>query len=138
VSLESWLQNDWLTREESSVAEIQKPLQVVDRERGDARVRGLSPDGQFEHAYDAALQLCLVALRAAGFRPKKGGGHHVRGLESLRFTLGSQWKNTADYLSRCNRLRGQVVYDHVDVATREDAAELIDLADELRSDVITG
>ncbi len=136
MSLENWLRSDWLTHDESSVAEIQKLLQVVDRERQDAGVAGLSPDGKFEHAYDAALQLCLLALRAAGYRVKKGGGHHVRGIESLRFTLGSQWKETADYLSRCNHLRGQVVYDHVGVVSSEDASELVDMVDELRNDVV--
>lgn len=135
MSLENWLQNGWLTREEPSLPELQKLLQVVDRERHDAAVEGLSDDGRFEHGYTAGLQLCVVALRASGFR-QKGTGHHARAIESLRFTLGPKWSEMATYLSRCNQKRSQAVYDHVGVVESEDVTELIEAIDELRTDVI--
>ena len=46
-------------------------LGVVDRELADASVAGLSDDGRFTHAYDAALLLCKLALHASGFEVQK-------------------------------------------------------------------
>ena len=91
MSLDLWLRNGWLQQDEATVAEIQQLLQVVDRDLADAQVVGLSADGRFQHAYDAALQLCMLALRATGYRVRKGQGHHKHGIDSLRYTLGEKW-----------------------------------------------
>lgn len=136
MSLEQWSQNGWLQREDATVAEIRQLLQVVDRDLGDARTPGLSVDGCFQHAYDAALQLCLIPLRAIGYRPRKGQGHHKYGIDSLRLTLGSAWSETADHIEQCSRLRGQVVYERTGVVSREDATDLLNIADELREEVL--
>lgn len=136
MSLQQWLQNGWLQQDETTVAEVQRLLQVVDRDLGDAQATGLSADGRFQHAYDAALQLCMVALRASGYRVPKGAGHHKRGIESLRHTLGEQWAETCDHIERCSRLRGQAMYDRIGVVNETDAQELIDTARQLRTDVI--
>jgi hypothetical protein len=136
MSLEDWLRNGWIHRSETSLAEILSPFQVADREIGDARVSGLSTDGRFQHAYDAALQLCTVPLRACGYRVVKGQGHHKRSIDSLRYTLGSRFGETADHLERCSRLRGQVVYERIGVVKPEDAEELIQTVIHLRADVL--
>lgn len=99
-------------------------------------VGGTLPDGRFQHAYDAALQLCLTALRAAGYRVRKGQGHHKYGIDSLRHTLGARWAGTADHIERCSRLRAQAVYERIGVVSEEDAQDLIDTAGQLRADVL--
>ena len=71
MSLEQWSRNGWLRPNETTAAEIQRLLQVVDRDLGDAQTPGLSVDGRFQHAYDAALQLCMIPLRACGYRGEK-------------------------------------------------------------------
>ena len=69
MSLEQWWRDDkWLQKAETTVAEIQQLFLVVDRDLRDAAAGGLSPDGKFSHAYDAALQLCVIPLRAEGCR----------------------------------------------------------------------
>ncbi len=136
MSLEQWLQNRWLQKFDATVAEIQKLLQVVDRDLSDAQARGLSADGRFQHAYDAALQLCMIALKASGYAVRKGQGHHIHGIDSLRHTLGQQWSDAADHIERCSRLRGQSVYERVGVVSDEDAAELLNTATQLRTDVL--
>jgi hypothetical protein len=136
MSLERWLQNGWLQRDEATVAEIQQLLQVVDRDLADAQTPGLSVDGRFQHAYDAALQLCIIPLRACGYRARKGEGHHKRGIDSLRWTLGAGWSEAADHIERCSRLRGQAVYERIGVVSEEDARDLVNMAQHLRSDVI--
>lgn len=124
MTLRQWLQNGWLQQDETTVAEIKQLLQVVDRDLGDAQATGLSSDGRFQHAYDAALQLCMIALRASGYRVRKGQGHHKYGIESLRHTLGDQWAEMTDHIERCSRLRGQAMYDRIGVVTEQDAQDL--------------
>lgn len=105
MSLQQWLLNGWLRQDETTVAEIQQLFQVVDRDLGDALVTGLSADGCFQHAYDAALQLCMIALRASGYRVRKGQGHHKYGIDSLRYTLGNQWAEMSNHIERSNTWR---------------------------------
>jgi hypothetical protein len=136
MSLEQWLRNNWLQRSEPTIAEIQQLLQVVDRELADAQVPAVSVDGRFQHAYEAALQLCMMALRACGYRVPKGAGHHKRGIDSLRLTLGEDWSESADHIERCSRRRAQLIYERVDVVSEEDADDLIDTAKQLRADVV--
>src|SRR5262249_44374825 len=81
MSLEQWLQNAWLRRADASVAEIQSLLEVVDRNLADAQAVGLSADGGFQHSYGAALQLCMIALRASGYQLPKGQGQYKRAIE---------------------------------------------------------
>lgn len=136
MSLGQWLQNGWLQPFDPTVAEIQKLIQVADRGLHDARAQGLSADGRFQHAYDAALQLCMVALKASGYAARKGQGHHKYGIDSLRYTLGDRWSATADHIERCSRLRGQSVYEQVGVVSEKDADNLLQTAGQLRADVI--
>ncbi len=136
MSLQQWLRNGWLRQDETTVAEIQQLFQVVDRDLGDAQVAGLSADGRFQHAYDAALQLCMIALRASGYRVRKGQSHHKYGIDSLRHTLGDPWAEMSDHIERCSRLRGQAMYDRIGVVSDADAQDLTDTAAQLRKDVI--
>jgi hypothetical protein len=115
------LQNGWLQHEDATVAEVQQLMRVVDRGLADAEARGLSADGKFLLTYDAALQLCFIPLRASGYRVRKGEGHHKRGIDSLRLTLGDRWSETADHIERCSRLRAQAVYERTGVVSEEDA-----------------
>jgi hypothetical protein len=91
MSLEEWLRNSWVQRFDPTLPEIQQLLRVVDRELSDARAKGISTDGKFAHAYTAALQLCMVPLRASGYKVPKGGSHHKRAIDSLRYTLGEPY-----------------------------------------------
>ena len=72
MSLEQWQRNGWLQPSDPTLPEIAQLVRVVDREISDAGASGLSSDGRFMHAYDAALVLCKVALRAEGYLVPKG------------------------------------------------------------------
>lgn len=137
MSLEQWSRIGWLIPSEPDLAEIQQLIQVVDRDIADAQAEGLSPDGKFQHAYDAALQLCMIALRASGFRVPKGAGHHKRGIDSLQYTLGGRWSDAMDHIEFGSRLRGQAIYERIDVVSSEDADELLSTAKVLRASIVT-
>ena len=136
MSLEQWLRNGWLQRNEPTVAQIHRLLQVVDRDISNAQAVGLDADGKFQHAYTAALQLCVIALLASGYRVRKGEGLHKYGIDSLRYTLGADWSETADHIERCSRLRGQVTYERIGVVSEEDAEDLLGTAKRLRVGVV--
>lgn len=136
MSLEQWLRNSWLQPFDPTVAGIRQLLEVVDRDLSDAKVTGLSADARFQHAYEAALQLCMIALKASGYAVPKGQSHHKRGIDSLRHTLGSDWSETADHIELCSRLRGQPMYERIGVVSAEDATDLLETAEQLRSGVI--
>ncbi len=137
MTLEQWLQiNKWLRRNETTLAEIQQLFQVVDRDLGDAGIRGLSADGRFQHAYDAALQLCSIALRASGYQVAKGQGHHKYTIDSLRYTLGEKWAPIANHIEVCSRQRGLVMYERIDVVSQKDADDLLSTAKQLKADVV--
>jgi hypothetical protein len=138
MSLQNWLQIGHLTDHQATVAEVRNLLGVVDRELADAGVAGLSDDGRFTHAYDAALLLCKLALHASGFAvQKRAPGHHSFWINSLEFTLGEAHKETLIHLSKSSKLRHTSLYDHAGVVEKQDADDLFAAARQLRTDVLS-
>ncbi len=136
MSLQDWLQIGHLSKHEATVAEVGNLLGVVDRELADAGVVGVSDDGRFRNAYEAALILCKLALHARGFEvQKRAPGHHSYWINSLEFTLGAEYKATAIHLSKCSKLRHTGLYDHAGVVEKQDADDLLEAARELRAAV---
>jgi len=136
MSLEQWRQNAWLQRSEPNIPEIQQLFAVVDREIADASVEAVSDEGRFEHAYDAALQLCVIPLRSLGYRVPKGESLHKRAIDSLRYTLGESHADTSNCLERYSRTRGRIVYEQIGVVNRQDVEDLLSIAQHLRAEVI--
>lgn len=137
TSLEQWKQNDWLVREDATLPEITQLFAVVDRELTDSDAQGLSVDGKFMHAYDAALTLCQIALRASGYRVnRRQYGHHQKTIEALPLAIGSSLQATADLLVVASRKRSQSLYDRTGVVDLRDANELVDTARLVRSEVV--
>lgn len=74
----------------------------------DARVSGLSIEGRFDRAYQAAHALALAALRVHGYRPK----NRAVGFQALEHTVGwapAKWR----VLSAAHTKRNAVQYDAV-------------------------
>lgn len=137
MSLENWLQSGRLIKHQATVAEVRNLLGVVDRELADGGVAGLSDDGRFTHAYDAALLLCKLALHVSGFElQKRAQGHHSLWISSLEFTLGDEQKATLTHLSKSSSLRHLSSYDHAGVVQKQDAEDLLNAANQLRDDVL--
>jgi hypothetical protein len=131
MSLQQWLDNSWITRIKPSSEEVVSLLEIARREIGDGSVEGLSPDGRFTHAYNAARILCEVALNAEGYNVPKGSREHERTIESLRFTLGGDLGVQVDYFDRCRRQRHQSLYERSGVSREKDANDLLDAARKL-------
>jgi hypothetical protein len=133
MSLEDWKRNHWLKDSIPTLPEITQLFAVVDREIHDASVAGLSVDGKFMHAYDAALNLCTIALRSNGYSVVKGQGHHKKTIEALPLCLGKNFAEIADQIEIASRQRGQAMYDRTGVVEDSDADDLLQTAETLRS-----
>jgi|SRR5579871_2174084 len=137
MSLQIWLEKGHVTKFQATVAEVRSLLGVIDREIADASVAGLSEEGRFTHAYDAALLLCKLALHASGFQlHKRAPGHHSLWINSLEFTLGAGQKSTLIHLSKSSNLRHTSLYNQTGVVQKQDADDLLETARNLRTDVL--
>jgi hypothetical protein len=137
MSLQIWLEKGHLINHQATVAEMRSLLGVVERELSDAAVSGLSDEGRFTHAYDAALLLCKVSLHASGFElQKRLPGHHALWINSLELTLGQEQKPTLIHLATCSNLRHTSLYNQTGVVQKQDADDLLEAAPKLRTDVL--
>ncbi len=131
MSLQQWLDNSWINKSTPSREEIVGLVQVAERNLADASLEGLSPDGRFSLAYDTVRSLCQAALTASGFVVPKGGRQHERVIESLKFTLGSEWVAETDYFDVCRRRRHKSIYERSGINQPRDADQVLESAKKL-------
>ena len=134
MTLPDWARNGWLKPQTPTRGQIARIFGVVDRDLEDSG-RQFSPDGRFNIAYNAALQLCSIALLAEGWRPDKLNAH-FRAIAALPMILGCQWQDGADYLDACRSKRNGLEYDAAGRVSDREARELRAFAKELRDAVI--
>ena len=134
MSLRDWESNGWLKPHRPTRAQVAAIFGVVDRDLADSQ-RDLSPDGRFNIAYNAALQLCAIALLAAGWRADRLQAHY-RTIAALPLILGPKWQDGADYLDACRSKRNSLEYDAAGRVSVAEAKELRDFAMSLRAAVV--
>ncbi len=134
MTLKQWQTNGWLKIEPTSRDEIANLLAMVDRDLKDA-AGSISPDWRFGIAYNAALKLCTILVRAEGYRPSHGLQHY-RAIMAMPLVLGQKKKDDASYLDSCRTKRNTVEYDYIGGASDADADELIEFAAELKAEVL--
>ncbi len=134
MSLSDWARNGWLKPQTPTRGQIAKIFGVVDRDLEDSK-QALSPDGRFNIAYNAALQLCGVALLAEGWRPDKLNAHY-RTIRALPEIVGPKWADGADYLDACRAKRNGLEYDAAGRVSAAEAKELRQFAVELRTAIV--
>lgn len=122
-----------MTEHESSPKEIRDLLGVVDRDLADAALDRLSPDRRLGIAYNAALQLAVLALAAEGYRPDRSRGHE-RAIQSLLFTVGLE-QDLVDTLDGVRRKRNLTTYERAGTTSPSEADEVYQLAANLRERV---
>lgn len=104
MSLQSWLADGRLRPHAGTVQETADLLRVVERDFADAGILALSSDRRFATAYNAALQLATIVLRASGYRTA-GVGHHWITFQTLPELIGAKMQARADYFDACRRKR---------------------------------
>jgi hypothetical protein len=135
MSLEKWVEYGWLRSEPTSPNEIKSLLGIVDRSLADSKVEAVSTDLRFIAAFNAALCIATLALRATGHRTVTQAGHHVKTIESLEFTL----KPNATIIQKFktfNNKRNKSVYDVAGAISDQELDSMIGLASELKQNTI--
>jgi hypothetical protein len=89
----------------TSKKELDNMRAPISRDLADAAIAGLSADGRFATAYNAALQAADVAITCAGYRIVSKVGHHRLSLESVKLVLWNPADKYADYFETCRRKR---------------------------------
>jgi uncharacterized protein (UPF0332 family) len=119
-----------------SKEEITNLFEIVERDLKDASAKVISDDWKFGIAYNAALKLCTILLHSSGYRPEKNLAHY-RTLQSLPLILGEKHNSNADYLDACRKKRNETEYDFAGSLSEEEAQELIEFCENLKSEVQT-
>jgi hypothetical protein len=128
------LQSKRLHRHTTSRSELDELRAVVDRDLKDAAISQLSTDRRFAVAYNAVQQLAKMVLACAGYRVSSSkGGHHATTFEATGLILGPTHQVLIDYFDTCRQKRNQVNYDHAGLTSDNEAAELVERANEFRS-----
>jgi cell fate (sporulation/competence/biofilm development) regulator YlbF (YheA/YmcA/DUF963 family) len=127
--LQDWLKNGWLVAHEATPQEVADLLGVARRDLQDAQTSGLSADWRLSIAYNAALQLAVAALAAAGYRASRDA-HHYRVIESLAMTIGADRKTVATF-DAFRKKRNQTGYERAGMTSEQEVKEMLQLAQSL-------
>ena len=108
----------------TSKSELDGLRKAVARNLADASVVGLSDDGRFGVAYEAALLLAKMAVACAGYRVK-GQGQHLTMFQAVVLAVGNSVQAQADYFDRCRRKRNVISYQYAGAVTGAEADDLL-------------
>ena len=134
MSLERWVEYGWLRQEPTSPEEIRSLLGIVDRSLADAKVEAVSTDLRFIAAFNAALSVATIALRATG-RTATQAGHHIKTIESLELTLRPNPKIVQKFKTFNNK-RNKSVYDVSGAISNQELESMVSLACEMKENTI--
>ena len=132
-SLKNWESNGWLRPQETSAEEIGQLLLVVDRSLKDC-LAPISTDAQFQIAYQGALTLGTILVRACGYRVERTN-HHYRTLRAISVILGEGYDADRQFLDACRKKRNELSYCRIGLATERDTKDLQELLVRLRDDI---
>lgn len=121
-----------LEHEPSSKPEIQRLLEKIATKLTDSRNQTVSLETRFDIAYEALLQIGLVALRSHHLRPNSRGGHHVIALQTLPLTIGYPHEKLR-LLEEFRKQRAAGLYDGTFTPSESELNELIAVVSELQS-----
>jgi hypothetical protein len=137
LSLENYIASKIQSRktfikdEPTSRQEIHDLFRVARRDLEESKKSEISEDWQFGIAYNAALKLCTILLRADCKRISSGGAHHFLTIMTLPFYLGEDYETMTNYLNRCRKKRNRIEYESVGGVNSDEISELIALVRDL-------
>jgi hypothetical protein len=120
--------------EPTSKNELDELRSMVARNLRDAAVVGVSPQGRFEFAYNAARLLATIVIRVCGYRVVTKTGHHYFTFQALEAADTSFAKAAANF-DTARRKRNDFSYDAPAEITKTDADDLINAVTEFLRDV---
>ena len=136
MSINELIKKGILIEQATSRREIEDLLKIVERDFADSDSSDISADWRFGIAYNAALKLATVLIRASGFRIK-GQGHHMNVIATIPYILGNDKQDDSDYLDTCRRKRNIVEYDYIGGVMEADVDELREFVMNFKMEVIS-
>jgi len=134
MALKQLLADGKLARHRTSQEEIASLLKVVERDITDASIEVVSADRRFAIAYNAALQLATIALYCKGYKAV-GPGQHFTALQTIKETMGQEFRNRADYFDMCRTKRNITDYDRAGEISEGEAIELLQEVKDFKQEV---
>jgi hypothetical protein len=124
-----------LQREPADEAEVKRFLTKIVTKLKDAQATSVSLDSRFDIAYEAMLQVGIVALRVHDLRPDSRGGHHVLALQTLETTIGFP-RTKIRVVDQFRRQRAQGLYDGSFEPTETEVTQLLEIAEAMRQTLL--
>ena len=113
-----------VTLEPTSKQELDDIRRMIATNLSDANVVGLSTQGRYEFAYNAARLVATIVIRASGYRVPSKAGHHFYTFQSLD-AANSAFTMTAAHFDAARRKRNDFSYDTPASVSETDAYELV-------------
>ncbi len=135
MTLESYRQNGWLTKHQSSPDEIRNLLGVADTKISDySKAKELSADSRLSLAYNAITASATAVLAAAGYRTARGGSEHYHTIQTLEFTIDPD-KKLMQRIDNLRKKRNQSSYEVSGAVSEGEVAHGFSLALQVRAEV---
>lgn len=125
MPFEDLLQNRRIHRHRASKDEIERLVQLADRDLRMARhTMPEDWDWGFSIAYNAVLQASRAYMYSRGFRPTTSQGHKNT-FAFMRAALGDEFSTVIGYFDRMRVKRNQAMYDVAGVITETEAKAIL-------------
>ena len=131
LQLDNLVKAGMLKAEPADQREFDGLLNSGRRRLADARRAGLSPESQFDLAYNAAHALSLAAMRWHGYRPNKVRFVVFQALPHTLKLKPELWR----VLDKCHRHRNSVEYEGYFDIDKQLLIDLLEAAETVRASV---
>ena len=119
--------------EPTSKQDLDAIRQMIATNLNDANVAGLSSQGRYEFAYNAARLMATVVIRASGYRVISRTGHHFFTFQALE-TADPAFMMAAAHFDAARRKRNDFSYDTPVSISETDADELVEAVEQFQRD----
>ncbi|MEA3403368.1 MAG: HEPN domain-containing protein [Armatimonadota bacterium] len=132
---EDLLEAGRIRRHRSTADQLIAHLDIAHTRLEDASVEGMSAEGTFLFAYDAARAAAEAVMAVEGYRAASGAGRHEIVFEFLRRAERSRWADLAVELDEAREKRNYAEYERAGLITRTEADDLLRRAREFVNEV---
>jgi hypothetical protein len=129
MSYDDLLREGRIRRHRANPDDIATRLTLANARLGDASLDGLSSDGRFVFAYDAARSAAEAVMAAEGYRPASGVGHHETVFRFLRVAVDGRWRKMTMEFEQARSKRNAAEYDEWGLVTQTEADRLLEIAE---------
>jgi len=123
MSLKGLLKQGKLRPHKTSKKEINNLITMIERDIKDSKVKGLSNDRKFATAYNAVLGAATILLYCNGYKTK-GGAHHFTTFRCVKYILGKEYNDLAEYFDSCRVKRNTTDYFYAGGVAGKEVNEL--------------